>query len=161
MFCLGDDPRFLTALIETLHIKLSGCKSVFFFLFPTLSQLLLMYKKKNNNFSMLTYSLCDLVMTRKYCSLLSPSQIEKAGVWGFGTSLRQTFVLFFIHLFFSQLLNVLKNRKPQSNQAHTFTKKRVKEISTSSRHTASMKGGQLNTSIAILPHKSGKPHIVD
>jgi len=52
------------------------------------------------------------------------------------------------------LTRLTQSLKKQKNKNTT-----VKEISTSSRHTASMKGGVLNISIAILPQEKHTQYI--
>lgn len=82
MLCLGDDPRILTALTETLHIKLSGCKSFFLLFFSSaLSQLPLIYRKITSQCYLMGTVFChDKKILFLALSLKIPSQIEKSGV---------------------------------------------------------------------------------
>lgn len=68
MLCLGDDARILTTLIETLHIKLSGCKS--FPLPPYFISAFLIHK--NTGFPSYLIAPVIFFIMRKYCSLISP-----------------------------------------------------------------------------------------
>lgn len=117
-FLIGEDPLFrswlqiIAAPTETLHIKLACWKSLIFFL---LYFGFFWFKGKTLFQCYLVLHLLWLCHNKKYCLLLTPKiPSQRKLPWVFGTSLRQTFVQFFIHLFFSQLFSVLDKEREAS-----------------------------------------------